>query len=181
MIHVIHSIECILQYRSHCMTSQIIGNLHSAALQCSIQLRAVLSACLSGPVCLEELLCLHYAVPTTTSSRRPGSHSFIHSFQFQWHCKELLTFSSFFFSFWNSSENLVLCYIYVVFVYCSVVCCSDLKYQEIIQCRKDRSGPKNLRMMRAACDLLHISKLTAHVVAEHWVTYMTGRLYHALG
>lgn len=32
MIHVIHSIECILQYRSHCMTSQIIGNLHSAAL-----------------------------------------------------------------------------------------------------------------------------------------------------
>lgn len=129
---------------------------------------------LLGRALMSPLCCAHHHL------QQEARFSFIHSFQFQWHCNKLLTFSSFF-SFWNSSENLVLWYIYVVFVYCSVVCCSDLKYQENIQCRKDRSGPKNLRMIRVACDLLHISKLTARVVAAHWVTYMTGRLYHALG
>lgn len=110
-----------------------------------------------------------------------GGQVLIHSFISVSVALQQTAHFQFFFSFWNSSENLVLWYIYVVFVYCSVVCFSDLKYQENIQCRKDRSGPKNLRMMRAACDLLHISKLTARVVAAHWVTYMTGRLYHALG
>lgn len=131
---------------------------------------------LLGRALMSPLCCAHHHL------QQEARFSFIHSFiSVSVALQRTAHFQFFFFSFWNSSENLVLCYIYVVFVYCSVVCCSDLKYQENIQCRKDRSGPKNLRMMRAACDLLHISKLTARVVAEHWVTYMTGRLYHALG